>query len=312
MYRFSIYLALLLFGPAVGDASVRRSTLVELLNRSKNSVAMVLLPRNWGWEGAGSAAVIDDLGYLITSRHVVGTHTEVQAQLPAFAESLPATVVASDPRLDLAILRLKNPPALKALLLGPSSDIMVGEAILALGNPYGYRFSVSRGIVSATERSITMPAGVVLENLIQTDAAINPGNSGGPILNEIGEMIGVAVAIREGAQGIAFVIPSDTIKKFLLNNLSAINPSTFQDGITCKEEVIDEEGLERVQVTIQSVQRNTWAERVGFQIEDRVRRIGNITITNCFDLKRALWRIHPTRSLETIVDRDGTTTQFNF
>src|SRR5205085_2088984 len=124
-------------------------------------------------------------------------------------------------RWDLAVLRIRSNKKLAALPLAPVDDLMVGETVIAVGHPFGYTNTVSVGIVSALGREITMPTGDVLNGLIQTNASINPGNSGGPLLNVNGEFIGVNVALREGAQGIAFAINTGTVKSFLRQHLSA-------------------------------------------------------------------------------------------
>ena len=116
------------------------------------------------------------------------------------------------------------------LPLAPVDDLMVGETVIAIGHPFGYTHTVSTGIISALGREITMPTGDVLTGLIQTNASINPGNSGGPLLNINGEFIGINVALREGAQNIAFAINAGTVKSFLQQHLSATqrlrHPST--------------------------------------------------------------------------------------
>src|SRR5207237_7199463 len=122
----------------------------------------------------------------------------------------PAQVVTADEHHDLAILHVQADHRLPALPLGPGSDLLVGETVIAVGHPFGYTNTVSTGIVSALGREITMPTGDTLVNLIQTNASINPGNSGGPLLNINGELIGINVALREGVQGIAFAIIVDS------------------------------------------------------------------------------------------------------
>src|SRR5256885_17237013 len=104
--------------------------------------------------------------------------------------------------------------------LGTAADLMVGETVIAIGNAYGYEHSVTVGVVSATGRDVTLNKEVSYRSLIQTDASINPGNSGGPLLNVHGELVGVNVAIRAGAQGIGFAIPVDTMMRVVADMLS--------------------------------------------------------------------------------------------
>ncbi len=117
-----------------------------------------------------------------------------------------AAVIWRTAAYDLAVVRVATPQKLQALELAPVSDLMVGETVIAVGHPFGYTNTISTGIISALGREITMPSGDTLTGLIQTNASINPGNSGGPLLNINGELIGINVALRNGAQGIAFAI----------------------------------------------------------------------------------------------------------
>ena len=127
--------------------------------------------------------------------------------------SLPARVVARDREADLALLKVDAGYPLPIVPLGTASDLMVGETVIAIGNAYGYEHTVSVGVVSAVGRDVALNKDVSYKALIQTDASINPGNSGGPLLNINGDLIGVNVAIRAGAQGIGFAIPVDAVIK---------------------------------------------------------------------------------------------------
>src|SRR5262249_10055989 len=141
-----------------------------------------------------------------------------------------------DRRHDLAILKL--PAAgkkLQTLAFAPGSDLLVGETIITVGHPFGFTNTVSTGVISALGRAITMPDGETLANLIQTNASINPGNSGGPMLNINGELIGINVALREGAQGIAFALNADTVQRVLARHLSAGQMAHLGHGLTCRE-----------------------------------------------------------------------------
>src|SRR5262249_41999759 len=120
-----------------------------------------------------------------------------------------ARVIARDKTHDLAILKIDAPRPLPTIVFGTSSDLMVGETVIAIGNAYGYENTVSVGIISALHRDVVLNKDISYKSLIQTDASINPGNSGGPMLNVDGELVGVNVAIRAGAQGISFAIPVD-------------------------------------------------------------------------------------------------------
>src|SRR5260370_18690242 len=119
--------------------------------------------------------------------------------------------------------------------LGTSSDIMVGETVIAIGNAYGYEHSVTVGIVSAIKRDVTLNKDVSYRSLIQTDASINPGNSGGPLLNINGELVGVNVAIRAGAQGIGFAIPVDQMIRVVADILRARRRPSGYEALVCRD-----------------------------------------------------------------------------
>jgi serine protease Do len=156
----------------------------------------------------GTGFIIDPNGYVVTNEHVVHEADEVQVRL-ADEREFDADVVGRDPKLDLALLKLKGASGLPVAPLGSSEALRVGEHVLAVGNPFGLGHTVTLGIVSAKAR--TIGAGPY-DDFIQTDASINPGNSGGPLFNWRGEVVGINSAIRAGANGIGFAIPIDALK----------------------------------------------------------------------------------------------------
>ena len=162
-------------------------------------------------QGAGTGFIIDPNGYVVTNEHVVRDADEVSVKLSDDRE-FPADVVGRDPKLDIALLRIRDAKALPSVHLGSSDTLRVGESVLAVGNPFGLGHTVTLGIVSAKARSIG--AGPY-DDFIQTDAAINPGNSGGPLFNWRGEVIGINTAIRPGANTIGFAIPIDAVRDIL-------------------------------------------------------------------------------------------------
>jgi S1-C subfamily serine protease len=164
----------------------------------------------------GSGFVIDKAGHVVTNYHVVEGASKVEVSFSGNDE-MPATVVGRDPSTDIAVLRIKRAQsrALTPLPLGNSSQVRVGDAVVAIGNPFGLERTVTAGIVSALQREITAPNGFAIDEVIQTDAAINKGNSGGPLLNADGQVIGVNSQIESesgGNVGIGFAIPINTVK----------------------------------------------------------------------------------------------------
>lgn len=163
----------------------------------------------------GSGFIIHKDGYVVTNNHVIDHARRITVEL-ADGRKLPAELVSSDSDADLAILKISSGQPLPTLELGDSSDLMIGEPVIAIGNPLGFSHTVSTGIVSAIHRDLKDPQEhVMLADLIQTDAAINPGNSGGPLLNAYGQVIGINTAIRSDAQNIGFSIPVNKLRDLI-------------------------------------------------------------------------------------------------
>ena len=162
----------------------------------------------------GSGAVIDGArGLIVTNEHVVRGAESITVSLTDGRE-LPAEIVGADARFDLAVLSVKSSKPLPGLKLGNSDELMIGETVIAIGNPFRLSHTATTGIVSATGRAIQASANSeALQDLIQTDASINPGNSGGPLINIDGEIVGINYAIRAGAEGLGFAIPSDKVRR---------------------------------------------------------------------------------------------------
>jgi len=170
-------------------------------------------------DNTGSGVIINLDGYIITNNHVITGATEIKVIL-ANGEEVQGTVVGADPGTDLALIKIEPPENsnLKAAVLGDSDNLEVGEWVIAVGNPLGLDQTVTVGVVSALNRSIRSQAGIPIKGLIQTDAAINPGNSGGPLLNSVGQVIGINTAIISqsgGSDGIGLAIPINTAKTVL-------------------------------------------------------------------------------------------------
>jgi S1-C subfamily serine protease len=167
-------------------------------------------------QAQGSGFVIDKDGHVVTNYHVVEGAKKVQVSF-SDEEQMNATVVGTDPSTDIAVLKIQGAMSrsLTPLMLGDSNQVKVGDAVVAIGNPFGLERTVTAGIVSALQRRIQAPNGFQIDEVIQTDAAINHGNSGGPLLNANGDVIGVNAQIETesgGNVGIGFAIPIDTVK----------------------------------------------------------------------------------------------------
>ncbi|MCE8013226.1 PDZ domain-containing protein [Halomonas daqingensis] len=161
-------------------------------------------------QGAGSGFILAPDGYLLTNSHVVGKSKQLRTIFTS-GQKTTAAVVGRDPDTDLAVLRTEA-TALPYATLGDSSQLRVGQLVIAMGNPLGFESTVSTGVISALGRTFRSQNGRLIENVIQHTAPLNPGNSGGPLLDSRGRVIGINTAIIAAAQGIGFAIPANTAK----------------------------------------------------------------------------------------------------
>jgi len=170
-------------------------------------------PRTRRVQHLGSGVIFDGQGHALTNEHVVARASRIRVTI-ADGREFDAELIGADPKNDLAVLKILTDEALPYVEPGRSDDLMVGEPVIAIGNPFGFSNSVTTGVISAENRSVNAQ-GHTFHGLLQTDALINPGNSGGPLLNARGELIGINAAIYSGAQGIGFAIPIDVAKRVI-------------------------------------------------------------------------------------------------
>jgi S1-C subfamily serine protease len=218
---------------------------VELFKQARGSVVnvdTVLVVRGLDMKleqqqaGTGSGFVWDDAGHIVTNFHVVQDAVRNRFGLRvvlADRTALNAKVVGLAPEFDLAVLKIDTQAEkLRAIPIGSSKDLEVGQRCYAIGNPFGLSLTLTKGIVSALDRAIDSPAGTTIPGAIQTDAPINPGNSGGPLLDRAGRLIGVNTAIKTtsgGSVGIGFAVPADTV--------NAVVPVLIRDGKILKPDL---------------------------------------------------------------------------
>ncbi len=179
----------------------------------------------------GSGVVISDDGYILTNAHVVMRATKIKVTFRD-KKQFDAVLINTDSERDIALLKIESKEPLPVVPIGTSSDLMIGETTIAIGNPFGLENSVTTGVVSATDRSIRAGDREVFSGLLQTDAAINPGNSGGALLNIRGELIGINTAIQAAAEGIGFAIPVDAALQSACNLLDYRVLRRIHIGIT--------------------------------------------------------------------------------
>ena len=231
--------------------------------------------------GSGSGFVIDRDGHILTNYHVIEGADTVQVTL-ADGSAHEAKVVGADASNDVAVIRVDAPPeALVVVNLGDSSGLLVGQKVLALGNPFGLERTLTTGIISSLDRSIKAKNGRTIRGIIQTDAAVNPGNSGGPLLNSRGEAIGMNTAILSQvgqSAGISFAVPINAIKRILR--------PLIDEGRVVRADL----GLSRVYRTTQGLlvlglAEGGPAERAGLRpIQARRTRFGPVIVPDSADL----------------------------
>jgi S1-C subfamily serine protease len=204
--------------PSNGNSSGAGKSVHEIYTEDGPGVAFIQTRTGTG-AATGSGFVLDTRGYILTNAHVVEGATQVQVAFDDSGSNLTdAKVIGRDPSTDLAVIKVDPSKAkLRPLELGDSDKALVGDPVVAIGNPFGYSRTVTTGIVSAKQRRIEAPNGFQIDNVIQTDAAINPGNSGGPLIDAQGRVIGInsqiATAGVPGSVGIGFAVPVNTAKQ---------------------------------------------------------------------------------------------------
>jgi serine protease Do len=291
--------------PAIRDWNLRQTPVVEVVKRVRAAVVNIHSERTVQTgallsedltansaaqnrvNGMGTGIIIDPRGYIVTNHHVVEEVSLIRVRL-ADGSSHTAQVLARDRDNDLALLKIDTDRPLPTMPLGTAADLMVGETVVAIGNAYGYEHTVTVGVVSAVGRDVTLNKDISYKALIQTDASINPGNSGGPLLNVQGELVGVNVAIRAGAQGIGFAIPVDTMIRAAGAMLNARQRGSAAPGLLVKDNVLpDKEGLVR-QVVVDGLDADGPAAKAGLQRGDVLVRVGELPMGCSLDLERSL------------------------
>lgn len=258
----------------------------------------------------GSGVIIDGKrGFILTNNHVIqktGTITVVLKDGREFK----AQIVGADPESDLAVLRIASQNPLPDIKMGNSDDLMVGETVFAIGNPFGFSNTVTTGVVSATNRSIRSED-MVYHDFIQTDASINPGNSGGPLLNIKGELIGINTAIYAKAQGIGFAIPINKAKRIVADLIKFGEVVPAWIGLTVQS--IDQRLAQYLRlkgikgVLVKKVENAGPARKAGIQDGDVIVALGKRTVLSENDYQMAMRGFAAGQILDIKIWRGGKT-----
>ncbi len=292
-----------LVAPAPTSTSKRRDETVELVDRVKSAVVNIHSERTVSGtsddpfrpaigqpqrvNGMGTGIVLDPRGYVVTNYHVVDDVQSLRCRL-ADGTNLTARVIALDKESDLALIKIDPVKPLQMVALGTAQDLMLAERVIAIGNAFGYEHTVTTGSVSALKRDVTLNKEVSYKSLIQTQTPINPGNSGGPLFNKMGEVVGVNVAIRAGAQNIAFAIPVDTMISKAADMLAGRKGAGGRFGLTLasKYDRPGEDAPLRRWVAVQRVEAGSVAAEVGLKVEDVIEQVGDVAVTSAVDFER--------------------------
>jgi serine protease Do len=259
--------------------------------------------------GLGSGVLIDASGIVVTNDHVIHGASSIQVGL-ADGRQFPAEVIGSDADNDLAVLRIQPKAPLPMAKLGTSSDLMIGETVIAIGSPFGLNKSVTAGVVSAVGRSFKAN-GRVYNDFVQTDAAINPGNSGGPLLNVDGEIIGINTAIFASAQGIGFAIPADKVRRIVteLTQFGKVRPVWIGiDAQALTPRIAANLGWDRSYgAVVGGVDPGSPAEKAGLLRGDIIAEVAGTRVEDAEDFEVRM-RSYPARSVVPFtLFRNGTT-----
>ncbi len=248
----------------------------------------------------GSGVIIDEDGYIVTNEHVVSRASKIKVRL-SDGRDFEATMISSDPISDLAVLKINSPTPLPYVKMGISKDLMIGETVIALGNPFGLESSITTGVLSAKNRTLTFASeygDIKYDGLIQTDALINPGNSGGPLINIDGELIGINAAIVNQAQGIGFAIPVDKVRQTLVKlfNFRELNKIWF--GVQVEEHDDVSRGIK-----VSSVEPGSPADKAQIKIGDYITKIDSKEIQDILDFEKYILKKNAGDKLYITINR---------
>jgi len=258
----------------------------------------------------GSGVIIDGKrGFILTNKHVIIKSSTITVALRDGRE-FKAQIIGADPDSDLAVLRISPKGDLPAIEMGDSNNLMIGETVIAIGNPFGFSNTVTTGVISATNRSIKVDD-AFYHDFIQTDASINPGNSGGPLLNIYGELIGINTAIYAKAQGIGFAIPINKARRIVTDLIKYGEVIPAWIGVTVQD--LDDKLSQYLKATavkgvlVKKTEKSGPAFNAGIHEGDIIRSVGSRKILSQNDFNTAMSNISAGETIDISIWRDGNT-----
>jgi S1-C subfamily serine protease len=281
-------------------------TVSGVFQKASSAVVNILVKHES--QGSGSGFVFTPDGYIITNSHVVHGARRIEV---CFVDGrrIEAQLIGDDPHTDLAVIHV-GLQDLNYLYLGDSSRLRVGQIAVAIGNPYSFQCTLTAGVISALGRSMRSQSGRLIEEIIQTDAALNPGNSGGPLLNSLGEVIGVNTATIFPAQGLCFAIPSNTAKFIATEIMRSGHVHRGFIGVMVQNVVLPK-GLVHMGkipvesgVSITSIERGSPAERFGLRAGDVIVGMDDQIVSSIDDLHKLLTKFDAGHEYRLTVIRD--------
>lgn len=295
--RYSpIVLAVQKAAPSVVNISGKKTTSVKSFSGQRETSRV---------NGMGTGLIIDPSGYILTNYHVIAGINNIQVKLNPLAthpkSKHSAKLIGFNEQVDLAIIKVTSDTVFQVMSLATSSDLLLGETVIAIGNAYGYEDTITRGIISALHRRVEVNTDQYYDNLIQTDASINPGNSGGPLINIRGEAIGVNVAVRVGAQAIGFAIPMDramaVAKEILMDRSQQRVDVGLNLAVTFRQR--------SPRVTIAEVSLNSLASKAGLKKNDVITHVNGDAIHWPVFVYQQLLQSQQGDQLEVTIERTG-------
>ena len=288
-------------GKQIGDVIEEVTSSVVGISKIKNAGSTIFLEDGATQLGLGTGVIVSENGYILSNEHVTGTKYSNCYVTLENGRSYSANVVWSDSNLDLSICKIsvKNLPYAK---LGDSSNVKVGEAVYAIGNPIGYEFqrTVTAGIISALDRTVRIDeneTSTYMEDLIQTDATINPGNSGGPLINLDGNVIGITSVKITTAEGIGFAVPINVVKPIIESYLKEEKFEEASLGIFAYDKNVIPYLNEKLEVTkgiyVAQISLDSVASKTSLKIGDVITKIDDLELNKMCDLRCYIYTKKP-------------------